>query len=222
MYLIFALLRMINVRDIIVGGKLMKLKNNILDVINTLCNYIVLNLVFILTCLPIITIGASLTALYTVTMREARGEYGYLVRPYLEELKKNFKHGTELFLILFILGIIFSFNFFFWNAIGSPLGIAIMTVMLILLFLLICISAYAFPLLARFNDSTKQTLRNAIGLCFLNVKATGALLTIKAFIFFLAYFSSPFRVLLVLFGFAFSAYLQSFILVKVFKPYETV
>ena len=120
-----------------------KLKNNILDVINTLCNYIVLNLVFILTCLPIITIGASLTALYTVTMREARGEYGYLVRPYLEEFKKNFKQGTELFLLLFILGIIFSFNFFFWNAIGSPLGAAIMTVMLVLLFVLICISAYA-------------------------------------------------------------------------------
>ena len=200
----------------------MKLKNNILDVINALCNYIVLNLVFILTCLPIITIGASLTALYTVTMREARGEYGYLVRPYLEEFKKNFKQGTELFLFLFILGIIFSFNFFFWNAIGSPLGAAIMTVMLVLLFVLICVSAYAFPLLARFKDSTKQTLRNAIGLCFLNVKATGALLTTKAFIFFLAYFSSPFRVLLVLFGFAFSAYLQSFILVKVFKPYEIV
>lgn len=200
----------------------MKFKNNVLDIINTLCNYIILNIVFIITCLPVFTIGASITALYSVTLREARGEYGYLVRPYIAEFKNNFKQGTETFLILFTLGILFSFNFFFWKAVGSPLGSAIMTIMLILMFVLICVATYAFPLLARFNDNTKQTLKNSIGLCFLKTKATGALLTIKAFIFFLAYFSSPFRLLLVLFGFAFSAYIQSYILTKVFKPYESV
>ncbi|MCR4782764.1 MAG: DUF624 domain-containing protein [Lachnospiraceae bacterium] len=200
----------------------MKFKNSILDVVNTLCNFIALNIVFLITCIPIITIGASLSALYSVMMKEARGEYGYLIRPYISEFKKNFKQSTESFLIIFILGLILSFNFFFWKAIGSPLGSIVMTLMLVFLFALLCVTSYVFPLIARFENTTKQTFKNAIGLCFLNAKATGLILVIKAFIFFLAYFSSPFRILLVLFGFAFSAYLQSFVLIKVFKPYEVI
>ncbi|MCR5451376.1 MAG: DUF624 domain-containing protein [Lachnospiraceae bacterium] len=198
----------------------MKFKNSALDVINTLCNYVVLNIVFLITCIPVITIGASLTALYSVTMREARGEYGYLVRTYIKEFKNNIKQGTQAFLIIAGLALVFSFNFFFWKALESPLGSIIMTLMLIFMFVLLCVIAYTFPLLARFENTTLQTLKNAIGLCFANVKATGALILIEAFVFFLAYFSSPFRILLVLFGFAFIAYVQSYVLVKVFEPYE--
>ena len=72
-----------------------KLVNPVLDFINTLCNFIVLNLIFLITCIPVFTIGAALSSLYCVTMKEARGEYGYLVRTYLQEFKKNFKSGTK-------------------------------------------------------------------------------------------------------------------------------
>ena len=61
------------------------LANPVLDFINTLCNFVVLNLVFLISCLPVITIGTALSSLYYVTLREARGEYGYLVRTYIKE-----------------------------------------------------------------------------------------------------------------------------------------
>ena len=53
-----------------------KAMNPVLDFINTLCNFVALNLVFLITCLPVITIGTALSSLYSVTLREARGEYG--------------------------------------------------------------------------------------------------------------------------------------------------
>ena len=87
-----------------------KLVNPVLDFINTLCNFIVLNLIFLITCIPVFTIGAALSSLYCVTMKEARGEYGYLVRTYLQEFKKNFKSGTKAFLILFAAGALLLFN----------------------------------------------------------------------------------------------------------------
>lgn len=65
------------------------LANPVLDFINTLCNFVVLNLVFLISCLPVITIGTALSSLYYVTLREARGEYGYLVRTYIKEFRKN-------------------------------------------------------------------------------------------------------------------------------------
>ena len=49
-----------------------KTLNPITDFINTLCNFVVLNLVFLITCLPVITIGAALSSLYYVTLKEAR------------------------------------------------------------------------------------------------------------------------------------------------------
>ena len=96
-----------------------KLMNPVLDFINTLCNFIVLNLVFLITCLPVITIGTALSSLYYVTLREARGEYGYLVRPYLTEFRKNLKSGTAAFGILFLVGAVLLFNLAFWYSFGS-------------------------------------------------------------------------------------------------------
>ncbi|MFV0529336.1 MAG: DUF624 domain-containing protein [Lachnospiraceae bacterium] len=49
-----------------------KFLNPVFDFINTLCNFIVLNLVFLITCLPVITIGTALSSLYHVTIKEAR------------------------------------------------------------------------------------------------------------------------------------------------------
>lgn len=91
-----------------------KAMNPVLDFINTLCNFVALNLVFLITCLPVITIGTALSSLYYVTLREARGEYGYLVRTYLREFKNNFKKGTIAFAILFLIGAILLFNIAFW------------------------------------------------------------------------------------------------------------
>ena len=56
----------------------MKLNINspVLQFLNTFTEFVLLKAVFLLTCIPLITIGASITALYTGTLREARGEEG--------------------------------------------------------------------------------------------------------------------------------------------------
>ncbi len=170
-----------------------KAMNPVLDFINTLYNFVALNLVFLITCLPVITIGTALSSLYYVTLREARGEYGYLVRTYLREFKNNFKKGTIAFAILFLIAAMIGWFLIF---------------------------TYTFPLIGRFENSTKQTLKNAFGLAMSNMKATFALIIIDAFVFSLCLFLSPMKLLMVLFGFAFVAYCQSFVFKKVFEPYE--
>ena len=112
-----------------------KAMNPVLDFINTLCNFVALNLVFLITCLPVITIGTALSSLYYVTLREARGEYGYLVRTYLREFKNNFKKGTIAFAILFLIAAMIGWFLIF---------------------------TYTFPLIGRFENSTKQTLKKRL------------------------------------------------------------
>lgn len=197
-----------------------KLANPVLDFINTLCNYVVLNLVFLISCLPVITIGTALASLYYVTLREARGEYGYLVRTYLKEFRKNLKSGTAAFAILFVIGAVLLFNIAFWFGLGGiPAGV-VTGVLIIAMIAWFFTFTYTFPLVARFENTVKQTLKNAFCLMMSNVKATLALLLIYALVFFLCVFLAPMKIMMVLFGFAFIAYCQSFIFKKVFEPYE--
>lgn len=197
-----------------------KAMNPVLDFINTLCNFVALNLVFLITCLPVITIGTALSSLYYVTLREARGEYGYLVRTYLREFKNNFKKGTIAFAILFLIGAILLFNIAFWFGTGTMPATILTGVLIAAMIGWFLIFTYTFPLIGRFENSTKQTLKNAFGLAMSNMKATFALIIIDAFVFFLCLFLSPMKLIMVLFGFAFTAYCQSFVFKKVFEPYE--
>lgn len=197
-----------------------KLMNPVLDFINTLCNYVVLNLVFLITCLPLFTIGTALSSLYYVTLKEARGEYGYLVRPYLSEFRKNLKSGTAAFGMLFVIGAVLLFNLVFWYSMGTIATSVLSGLFVIALILWLFVFTYTFPLIARFQNSTKQTLKNALCLMMCNVKSTIALALIYITVITLCVFARPMKLLMVLFGFAFIAYCQSFIFKKVFEPYE--
>lgn len=194
--------------------------NPVLDFVNTLCNFIVLNLVFLITCLPVITIGTALASLYCVTLKEARGEYGYLVRTYIKEFRSNLKSGTSAFAILFVLAAVLLFSLFFWNSMGTLLGTALTALLAVALIAWFVTCTYTFPLIARFENTTRQTLKNAFALAISNGKATLALLLIDALVFFFCFFLPPMKLLMVLFGFAFVAYCHSFVLKKVFAPYE--
>lgn len=176
------------------------LANPVLDFINTLCNFVVLNLVFLISCLPVITIGTALSSLYYVTLREARGEYGYLVRTYIKEFRKNLKSGTAAFAVLFVIGAVILFNLAFWFNLGGIPAAVITGLMAVGAIVWLFTFTYTFPLIARFNNSTKQTLINAFCLMMSNVKATLALLLIYVMVLFLCVFLAPMKLMMVLFS----------------------
>lgn len=200
------------------GGKL----NFVVDFINTICNFFVLNLVFLITCIPIFTIGAALSSLYYVTLKETREEYGYLVRTYLREFKRNFKNGTIAFLILFPIGGVLIFNLLFWPARGTMLSFAATGLLIVLSVVYLCISHYTYPLIGRFVNTPVHSIQNAWLLSLRNIKWTLVLLLIDACTVCFCLFVSlgPVLMLMLSFGLVFLAYIRSFIFNKVFAPYE--
>ena len=71
--------------------------------LNRLTELVLLNFVFILTCIPIFTIGAAITALYSITLKMARNEEGYIIQGFFKDFKNNFKQATAFWLIELIL-----------------------------------------------------------------------------------------------------------------------
>ncbi|BBF45272.1 hypothetical protein lbkm_4034 [Lachnospiraceae bacterium KM106-2] len=199
----------------------MNINSPVFQFIDNLVDFIVLNLVFLITCLPLFTIGAALTAMYDVTMREAREEGGYIVKGYLNSFKKNFKQATIAFIIHFIIGALLIFNLIFWKALNTTtasivLGIvAAMTIIWFISFL------FTYSLIARFDNTIKHTLKNSLLVPFVNLKKTILLLAFQAIVFYLLYTIPEAKIFMVVLGFSFILYCNSILFVKIFKPFET-
>ena len=86
------------------------------EVVSRIADLVVVNLLFVLCSLPIITIGASTTALYGVTKKMAENREGYIFRNYFRLFKENFKQSTIMWSILLLLALIPTIDLYIINS----------------------------------------------------------------------------------------------------------
>lgn len=72
---------------------------------------LLLNIVFVVTSIPVITIGTALSALYTVAMKLVRGEDPAIIKEYLKAYKRNFKPATICWLFMAVIGVLLFVDF---------------------------------------------------------------------------------------------------------------
>ena len=176
-----------------------------------LADLIILNLLWIVFCIPVVTIGASTTAMYRVTLNMVRGEGSGVVRMFWDAFRLNLKQAVLIFLILLIPVLSGAVGQSMW------LGLVFCCPSLILALVL----AYVYPLLAQFDNSIKNTLKNAcllaIGsLPYSLVMAAHNLLPVALFLFATSFFFRT-AIFWVLIGGALVAFANSWLLRKVFK-----
>ena len=185
-----------------------------------LADLVVLNLVFLLTCLPVFTIGPALTALYTLCFRLSDGREGTL-RAYFRAFRANFRQGVGLGLLATAWVAASAVNFL-WAAQGSvPVLVLLCTVVC----LGVMVLSYAFPLLSRFDNTLGNTLKNALLLCLGHLPRSiliGAV-NVLPVILVLTYPDTFFQMGLVwlLVWFSASAYGNALLLKPVFAPFLT-
>lgn len=115
---------------------------------------VILNILFILCCLPIITIGASFTALYTMTLRMIRNEENYIVKDFFKSFKENFYQSTIIWTIALLFIMMFYLSL---RALPLVSNIFILSFFIIGFFTFSCVVSYAFPITARFYNNTVTT-----------------------------------------------------------------
>lgn len=135
-------------------GKLARFLNKIGDLI-------LLNIMTLICCIPIVTIGAALTALHANTLKMARNEEGKVISGYFKAFRENFKQATVLWLISaaimgFIAFDIYILRYATYTFVDEYKGI-----LLVVLVLVAMVVMYLFPVLARFENTTKNTMKNA-------------------------------------------------------------
>ena len=76
-------------------GRIFSLDSPLFSFLNKVADLILLNILTMICCLPIITIGASMTALHYVVLKMVRDEESYIVRSYFKSFRQNFKQATS-------------------------------------------------------------------------------------------------------------------------------
>lgn len=185
---------------------------------------ILLNLCYLLTCVPLFTIGSASAALYTVCFRFGTDEEKGVIRSYFLAFRENFKRGTGVWLIVLLCGGAALVNA--WVFYAMPGGLRFLSVLFaILLVLALLIFGYAFPLLSQFADGVWPTLRNALILSLGYLPRSLLITAVNVFPFVLMladfYLFLQAAFLWTVLYFSLAAYVNTFLLKGVFAPYLT-
>ena len=201
-------------------GAIFNLDNPVWNFMSKVADLIILNLLAIVCSIPIVTIGASWTAMYFVTIRMVRKEESYIIKDFFRSFRENFKQATVIWLLALAAIGIFAGDVVIYRMIPEQIPKALMIAVLILAYLVLGTIIYVFPLLARFHNTIKGTIKNGFLISLVNVPYTFIFIILLAVPFLLAFFLIEMAPFVLLIGFSFPAYIASIFWVKIFRKFE--
>lgn len=202
--------------------KLFNLDSPLMTMLTKLANLMILNFLTLLCCIPIVTAGAAVTALYYVTIKMARGDDPYIVKSYFKSFKENFKQSTIIWLIMLVIIVIIAMD---WKIVlNGGMSDTVGRVMKIMLFVvtifLLLTGLYIFPVLSRFENSVKNTIKNAFLMSILNLPKSVLIVILHFLPIGIVLISASLLPVSFLLGIPLVAYMCSLLYVKIFKRFE--
>lgn len=179
-------------------NRLFNIDNGFFRLINKMVDCICLSLLFLLTCIPLITVGASLTALYYTVHKVIKNDRGYLSQEYFSSFKDNFKQSTIIWLILFAAGFLLYADARILIRLGdngNALGNAFFFFE-ILIFFEVMWGVYIFSYMARFENTVKNIFKNAGFMAIIHLPRT-FLIAVITIVFSLVIFIIPFALIII-------------------------
>lgn len=197
------------------------LDGNVMGFLTKMADLLILNLIFLITCLPILTIGPALTALYSITLKMAKNEEAYIFKNFFLAFKKNFKISFFSWLIVLAVSILLYVDYRI-IVLFTNLHSLFLVLIFAIAFLFSLVVLFLFPYIARFENTLKQSFKNAAFMAIAALPYTLLLLLINAgFIAILLFVPLQYSLLIcLLFIFSALAFAQSFVFRKVFARFE--
>lgn len=201
-------------------GRFFDMDSPLIRFLNRVGDLLILNILMIICCIPIITIGAACTAMHYVLLKIVRDEEGYLVRGFFKSFAGNFRQATLAWLLMLVVIAVYIGDavIFYYSDISFPR--ALVTVVIVIGIIALMIGIYVFPLLARFENTVKNTIKNAAILAFANLPRTFAMMFIYVLPLIIAYFSAYSYIFIMMFGISLPAYCAAWLYSGIFKRYE--
>ena len=184
--------------------------------LNLVADVMVVSVLWTLTSLPIITVGASTTATYYVITRRISDREYKILKDFFISFGKNFVTSTLVFITIAGLLAAVTFNLLFGFDRGST-SIIIYGIYLIIGIQLIFVYIHIFPLVSRFDLKYMQLLKTALIFANKHLITTVTHLALLAAIVML---TLTLPILFLPFAFGFYCWISSFMLRVLYRKYR--
>lgn len=201
-------------------GKFFDMDSPFMRFLNRVADLMILNLLMIVCCIPVITIGAAFTGMHYVLIKMVRGEEGYLLKGFFKSFTRNFRQATILWFIMLIVIAVYIGDFVIFSyselKFPTPLVIAVLAIAVFMLM----VAVYIFPLLARFDNTVKNTIKNAFFIAVLNLPKTLVMVIVGIIPVAILYFWGYGAIFVMMFGISLPAYICACLYSEIFKKLE--
>lgn len=135
-----------------------------MQLLGSFADMIVLNVCFLAGCVPVVTVGASMSALYAAMLRRQRGEGGGVFAAFWKDWRQNLRPGIACWLIQLAMTAFFAFDFWFsirFSRSAPGLLGAVEWISVIGLLAVTGLGSMVYPQIARFENRVGQYWKNA-------------------------------------------------------------
>lgn len=173
--------------------KLFNLDSPVMAFLGKVADLMILNLLTLICCIPIVTAGAAFTALHYVALKIVRDEETYIVKSYFKSFRQNFRQATVIWLLIMIVGLFIGYDIYIIVKSGIEFHIVFKIIIGIVAVMVLFTVLYVFPVLSKFDNTIKQTIKNAFLMSLMQFPKT--LLTILIYLIPVILFAITYKVI---------------------------
>ena len=206
-------------------NRLFSIESKFVQFLGTVFNLVVLNFLWILTSLPIITIGASTTAMYSVTFKYADDADDAVIKPFFKAFVANFKQSTLVWLPMCLVSALLMIDAYYLLTHADAAATPFLWVpFFVVLTVLMVTVAHVFPQIARYNVDTRTALHNTLLMSLLHFFLTAGVVGLNLLPWILMIILPEIvaytGIFWVMFGASAIAYFNAKVLLKMYKKHE--
>lgn len=150
-------------------NNIFNLNSPVMQFLSKVFDLLILNLLWLICCIPIITIGPATTAMYYVAMKIADDEYSEVLRPFFHSFKQNFFQGIILELIFIVSGLLLFFDYRFCLLFDGTTEKIMIGAFIFFGVVYLVLVSYTYPLLSQYANTIGGTIKNALVLAMSKV-----------------------------------------------------
>lgn len=200
--------------------KIFDLDSPLMNVLNKMADLMWLNILTLICCIPIVTVGAAFTSMHYVALKIVRNEESYITRSFFKSFKTNFRQATLIWLLILLIAAVLGGDYYIITKSGIQFSSVLVILIMAAAVLVICTTLYVFPVLAKFDNTIMGTIRNAFIMSILQLPKTVVMFVMAFFPLIIYLVSLRLIPIIFLFGFSLPAYASAMLYNKFFQKLE--
>ena len=205
--------------------ELFNIESPFMQLLTRVGDMIILNLLFLICCVPIVTVGAATAALHKVSQDIVHDTDSGTVKTFFRAFRDNFRQATALWLMMLVFAAAMGCNYLLISGFvaGTP-ALVLKALLAAAIVLVLLLAAYMFPLMVRYRNTMRELAVNALILAVVKLPRTAGLLLLSALPVVVMVLSMETFLKTLIFwlsiGFGFTAYMAATLLKPVFAELE--